>query len=503
MRGENTFPIPTKAGIKRDGTLFEGDYYTDGEGVRFQKGMPRKILGWRNMTSNALGIQRGCHLFSQNTSSYVHGGSSDYLQRFIFDSSGAMTGIAGRTPTGFIADAQNMWTFDTIFDAGGSSTALIAHAAPNLSGIANDTGRLVYYGDATGAMPLTPITGSEVSGGAVVLHPYVFIYGSNGYIGWSQPNVPTNLTGLGSGNARITGSKIVKGLSYRGGPANSPAGLFWSLDALIRVSFVGGDSIFRSDELAEISILAQNSVIQYDGLYFWIAEGRFMMFNGTIREVPNNMNIDWFFSNLNYAHRQKIWAIKIPRMGEIWWIFPKGTSTECNHAIIFNIREGTWYDTPWERSCGYASQVFPYPVMFQSFVNEAGNSKLWQHEYGYDIVDGADTTAIKSYFETSDISFAATGPTGQWTGKDAWVSFDRLEPDFVQVGEMTMQMKGRQFANSPTTEGAIHTFSPTTEKIDYREQYRQARFRFESNTLGGYYEMGQVIIHPDEGDKRS
>ena len=40
---EKIVQIKSLPGIKRDGTKFEGDQYVDGQWVRFQRGLPRKI----------------------------------------------------------------------------------------------------------------------------------------------------------------------------------------------------------------------------------------------------------------------------------------------------------------------------------------------------------------------------------------------------------------------------------------------------------------------------
>jgi hypothetical protein len=74
------------------------------------------------------------------------------------------------------------------------------------------------------------------------------------------------------------------------------------------------------------------------------------------------MNKNWFFDNLNYAQRQKVWATKVPRFGEIIWFFPFGDSQECNRAVVFNTIEKTWYDFELSRTAGFYSQVFRYPV---------------------------------------------------------------------------------------------------------------------------------------------
>ncbi len=51
--------IRSEPGIKRDGTQFEGDNYIDGQWCRFQRGLPRKIGGYRAITTQLPEIVRG------------------------------------------------------------------------------------------------------------------------------------------------------------------------------------------------------------------------------------------------------------------------------------------------------------------------------------------------------------------------------------------------------------------------------------------------------------
>ena len=114
------------------------------------------------------------------------------------------------------------------------------------------------------------------------------------------------------------------------------------------------------------------------------------MFNGVVREIPNQLNQNWFFDNLNYAQRQKVFAYKVPRFGEIWWCYPRGNATECTHAVIYNLRENTWYDTELPnsgRSCGKFVTVFEYPITTGIDATSAGFYKLWQMEFGLDELD--------------------------------------------------------------------------------------------------------------------
>jgi hypothetical protein len=207
----------------------------------------------------------------------------------------------------YVPAGDNCWMFDVMFSSVSLNNDLIAHVAPNENNIASTGAGYIYAGDITATTPLTQITlpaNGNVTGGIVVLHPYLFYYGTAGFVGWSVAGDPTDLVGSGSGQARIAGQKIVKALPLRAGAGSAPAGLFWAYDALIRSTFTGGSTVFQFDTIsAETSILSQNSVIEYDGIYYWCGVDRFLMFNGVVREVPNNMNINYFFDTLNTAPR--------------------------------------------------------------------------------------------------------------------------------------------------------------------------------------------------------
>jgi hypothetical protein len=356
-------------------------------------------------------------------------------------------------------------------------------------------------------------------------------FGNDGVVGWSVPGAPTDLTGVGSGSARVAGQKIIRGLALRGGPGNAPAGLFWSADAVIRASFVGGQEIFQFDTISPFSsILSANCVIEYDGQYFWLGTDRMLMFNGVVREIPNNLNINYFYDGLNREAAQRVWAFKVPRYGEIWWCYPRGSATECTHAIIYNIRENTWYDTELPnggRTAGEWSPLYAAPLLCgleqstfvaNNRVTENGDLrvtqdddqrivvpeegyKVWQHERGANEIDGQNITAVPSFFETADMTYLAA-PGG---AKDKYIRVEFIEPDFVQSGDMTVQLTGRANAKSLEVDGPVRTIfenpsTPYEQVVFFKEERRELRFKFGSNTINGDYQMGQVIAHLGEAD---
>lgn len=657
---KKVFALDTQPGVQRDGTVFDKNYYNGGRWVRFQRGRPRKIGGYRQITAGLSGPSRGIYVNPQQSFNNVFSGHSQGLQVVPVDNSGVGSGITDMTLTGFTANDNNVWQFDTFFDGTGSgNNLLLAHPGQNLSLIDNNVNTPVLGGSITGtslsqigiftsvAATITNLsatitmavadtqigagqtvtgtgipsgatvvsissttltisapataTGSSVtltfnnnisvSGGVVSLHPYVFVYGNEGLIKNCSAGNVNDWVSADANEVSVATGKIVQGLPVRGG-SNAPSGLFWSLDSLIRVSFIGGTGTppqyWRYDLItSQSSILSSQSVIEYDGVYYWCGVDRFLLYNGVVKEIPNTFNQNYFFDNLNYAQREKIWVSKVPRFGEIWWFYPRGNATECTDAIIYNVRENCWYDAGEalgaRRSAGYFSQVFHYPIAAQwepnatggvntvtltnagsSYTNGTYNSQaltggsgtgatanftvaggivtaitiydkgkdyvvgdvlsaslpagsglqititevvnfvtLWQHEIGTDAVQDTTVLAIESYFETNDLGWVSGGPSQPSpVGENRWLRLERVEPDFIQSGEMELYVTGNSFATSADEITGPYVFEPNTLKIDMREQRRELRLKFVSNVAGGDYQLGKVILDADIGDVR-
>lgn len=532
---ESIVQIRSLPGIKRDGTRFEGDQYVDGQWVRFQRGLPRKIGGYRSINKYLREVSRALHAYTRDNWTYVHSGSRAYLERLYIGVDNSTSTITDRTPLTLDIDDDNLWQFDVNTASEIGAIQLTAQVAPNYTNIANGTQGQLFIGNLLGTDRLTEVTDLpatySVSGGITTLGPYSVAFGNDGFVMNSVPYDPSDYTGSGSANGSVTGQKLIRGMPLRGGVGNTPAGLFWSVDSLISSGFVGGTAVFQYNTIAsQLSVLSSSSIIEYDGVYYWPGVDRFLMFNGVVREVPNDLNINWFFDGLNLQYRQKVFAIKVPRYGEIWWLYPRGTSTECNAAVIFNVRENTWYDTTIPnsgRSAGIFPTVFTKPLMTgvsptyndnYTRVTEGGDNritedddtrvteeseaaryKLWIHEQGVNEIDGQSEQPILSFFETADISLPVQAQ------KNNAISVSLMEPDFVQSGPLTVQVRGRSNARSKEIIDEELTIpelpSVPAEQVNYfKTQRRELRFRFTSNAIGGDYQTGLILAHIGEGD---
>lgn len=518
----NARPIPLDflPGTQRDGTDLDGDRAIDALWCRWRIGRPRKINGFYETYDALRGISRRIHMFYNGSETIVHIGTSQSLEQVVIDNNGNFVSHADRTPAAFASGTNAGWTLDALFDTTSGSVQLLAHSNHDITVVADQTKSTPYIGLITDTAPLVPLTNPvpvdgiytqpKVAGGIVCVQPYLFDFDIDGFIGWSAPNLP-NYLGVsggtsGAGRARASAQKIVAGMPLRGGGVNSPSALFWSLSEVISAQFVGSPAYFSFNTVSpSSSILSPQTVIEYDGLYFWAGIDRFLMYNGTVVEVDNQQNMDWFFDNMNWEQAGKSFATKVPRYGEIWFCAPLFGATEPSHAAIFNIREKCWYDTVLPnggRGAGYFAQGIRYPLMGGTTLGDNGYS-LWVHERGRDQVSMAGVpSAIRSYFTTPYLSGPKLNPP-----MDNGMSVQFIEPDIIQTGDMTVTVGGSAnardtgYSDVPVVLKAIPAI-PQEQIVGFKTERRLATLTFESNTLGGNYITGKTILHGDPTDSR-
>jgi len=645
------FVLKSQSGVRKDGTELDSPFYADVVWTRFQRGKPRKIGGYTQLSGQLNSPIRSVFVDARNGQTTAHYFGKWGIQRQVLSGISA-TGLFDRTPVGFVANDNLTWSHDVMYSStGGSYAALLASATPDLLDMTSDVAGPILSGDVGGTAPLTIVSDGSgpiiVSGGLCVLQPFLVVYGSNGLIRNSNANdfsVASGwTTGTGYANsANPAGTKIIYGAPIRGG-SQAPAGLFWSLDSLIRMSFVGGTKLFSYDTLADpISIMGKKTIVEMDGKFFWIGTDRFLFYNGIVQELPNQMNCNYFFDNLNYTHRNKVWGTRVSRFGEIWWFYPRGTDTECNNAIIFNYIENTWYEAMASRSAGHTVQLYTKPVWagdedaqsttclpigtilatsastasaslvlnFSSTAGVANGMKIsgdpgipgsatvssftgtsvtmslaatsliaagtaitftsmttgfvqgqlatgstsgasgivvraterflnlsnvtgifnasetvtgtsgataktqgtsfsqtltgvYRHETGYDKIVGQTVNAIKSSFTTCNFGLAVGGPFDDVPQTvDVMTRITKIEPDFGQVGPLTVNVYGKSYAAQEYKKLSSDEVLPTTTFITPRVQERVLQVEVVSNVVGGSFQLGETLMKLEPGDER-
>lgn len=81
-------------------------------------------------------------------------------------------------------------------------------------------------------------------------------------------------------------------------------------------------------------------------LAYWTPLNDIRLFDGnsdTIISFPKSVTC----ALANYAQRAKFWAINDRVRNEVTWVFASNAATECDLAVVWNYRHGTWYTRDW------------------------------------------------------------------------------------------------------------------------------------------------------------
>jgi hypothetical protein len=533
MAADQLFPIVMKPGILRDGTKFQGEFCTEGQWVRFYRGMPKKIGGMKaiqgagELPTNVTGISifnipnQSLYFLANNTNIYA--ATTNIAAPFIF------TGEFQAKVDDF--DAPNvLWQVINVnvLNVGSNVSYIFFMGCNILNDIFNNTAPFFYVAtienNAIESVALFEPEGIELNvynGGLCQAGNFLFLYGSNGQVAYSERNKYFSFkqkaekvgkeVDTSSGRIKISNDKVIFGSSTRGGN-NSPTVLFWTISSLVKLSNQSNDNSedagveFDVDVLStSISVLSTRCIVEYDGIFFWLGIDRIFLFNGAVREVQNNMNFNYFFSNLDKAKRQLVFAVKNSLKGEIWWYYPEvinagNPAIGCTRALVYNIRDNFWYDTQVTRNCGILDTNSGKMITYGPALVNPNLNQIWVHEEGINQVDQDNhAVGIPSSFTTPTFSFASFNPIKQMTGIDRWTILKRLEPDFKlpENTRMTMVVNTKEYATSNNLPHEAIIIDWNAPKVDFLIQGRLLSLTFSTT---GDFEMGHVMLLMNIGD---
>ena len=557
---DQIFQITFKPGILKDGSPFQGEYCTKGQWVRFFRGMPQNMGGMKAVkfsangkfdttTINALYVDKS---IAGETLLFL-GGRTRLLPNFrgtiiamnVNASFDAITQIDTDPNADYVGVYYQI--IPIVFQSGLNKIQSVLCIARMIDDITNaDPVKAIWNYDYNGRRldPVIKMTDTnqnynlllaEMTGGALFINPYLFIYGANGLVRWSKSKeINNDLTNpfqfdLTKYSINISTDKVIYGSAIRGGTA-SPSALFWTLGSVVRITNVGklkvvedaDDIDFKREVITnDSSILSSNCVVEYDGIFYWPGTGRFFIYNGVVIPLENNLNRQTFFDNVDMNKRQRVFGVKNVAKDEIWWFYPEianagNADIGCTRAVIYNIIDNSWYDTAIERDCGYFDNVsgnmYTVGKNLTPYLGD-NNNYIWQHGVGqdqnnpnYPIANnpGVAVNPIESKFTTPIISYATFNNFKQPSGIDKWMQIKRIEPNFVLTknANLTITINSQEYPSSEVISSDNFTIDNNTQRVEGMFQGRNISFTISSNSLGSGYQMGINFVMADIGDSR-
>lgn len=558
------FPIIYKPGILRDGSPFQGSYCTKGQWVRFFRGQPQNIGGMRNyviylqtipqiLPPDFIPTNVLIYYDSKGDKHILIGGSlvPDSLLSSVIDVTYTSSGAQTYTWANRFTNPTNTLTqFVVVISIINSlpTQMILCLGMKNYTDInSSEATSSILAKEATDGffqVNFPDFVLQEATGGMLYVGNRLFYYGNNGLVRWSS--IAAEKSGEQTDlqkpflffkdkySINISTDKVIYGAEWRGG-ANSPTIIFWTLGSVVLISNTTGSNnqvITDPDDLSfskkvlsrDSSILSSNSVVEYDGIFYWPGTQRFFVFNGVVLPLENNLNRQTFFDTIDMSKRQRVFGVKNVSRDEIWWFYPekgKDANVGCTRAVIYNVVDNTWYDTDIERAAGYfdntGGNMYTVGKNLSPYEGD-NNSYVWQHEVGNDQVNlykevDQQVKSIPSFFTTPIISYATFNPQKQVAGIDYNIGIERIEPNIVGTDKvnMTVTINRYEYPGSTIIPQRSYDLTEQDEEtgkriikpvIMTRVQSRNINFTFKSEGIGSGYQMGTTFVLAEIDDGR-
>ena len=172
-----------------------------------------------------------------------------------------------------------------------------------------------------------------------------------------------------------------------------------------------------------------DGIVEFDGKHLVVGSNDIYLFSGNpgnIVSVADTRVRDYFYNNLNNAKANKLFVLRNQQQDEIWINYPKGASTVCNEALIYNYRLNNWTvrdlngivsgviapvkgsgnnERPWTTSTVSFDKLFPvFAQVCTSGTSNSGSSILAADiGYTHRVLDNSDDP-YTSYLERENLS---------------------------------------------------------------------------------------------------
>jgi hypothetical protein len=510
MEGSTKFgyyiqPFDSNPGVSKDTTIYDSETFIDSQHTRFFAGRARKMGGYEKVISGNNHIVRALYSVAINDFTRVFIFRDTGVSHIDFLANGSITGEVDRTPVGWVPPAPgtpsltfSVDSLTTVSTSGGSFSSAVAVffvAPPNSQNPSQTQEAQVYYVDAASNQPFNPIN-VMCSGGLIVFAPYLMVYGNDGVIRYSSA---TDFTVFpAASNNVVSSTKILACKRYRGGSI-----LAWTIDSLYTIARdTTNPSRFTSVTTSpKISLLSPSSIIEgHDNSFYWVGNEQFYVYNGVTQTLPNSLNRLQFFANLNKKYKGKVWGMYTGNFQELWWFSPENENTECNRLYGCSLAEKAWFDSNLPRSCGLERDYLDYPLLADTQPNiysVSSTFSVWQHEKGFNIVDNGMSYPLTAYFQTR--LFTAFDKNPQ---VNLEMILRKMEVDVNQMGDMQIQIITYNFPKSDPYESQIYTLTASQKQIDLNIQGRYVSFKFISNDMNGFFQMGKNQVNYQLGGAR-
>jgi len=270
--------------------------------------------------------------------------------------------------------------------------------------------------------------------------------------------------------------------------------------AVHSLKYIGAPYTFGITMLSDnTSIVSPNAAMSVGDAVYWMGEGEFYSYNGTVTQMPCKVK-DYVFSSFNRAQSEKVAAGANPAFGEVWWFYPSADSDVNDRYVVYNYQQELWYFGTLARTAWTHKNIGPYPIA------AGGDKYIYSHEYGTDDGSQNPPVGIEAYIESS----------GQDIGDGEQFTFIwRMIPDLtfrtstgtpsVLFTVKTSRFPGTDYSqvvDSSVVRSTSYPVEQFTDQLYTRLRGRSFAFRISSSLVGTAWRLGAPRLDIKTDGKR-
>lgn len=270
------------------------------------------------------------------------------------------------------------------------------------------------------------------------------------------------------------------------------------------VRFVGSPLVFGQTRVgSNIQLVGPNAVVSTGAETAWMANGRFQMYDGVVRDLPCDIRT-YVFSIFNDAQSEKVMAGVNRQYAEIIWLMPVNGSQENNFYVIMNYED--WSNPIWYYGhFNTAGRTTWLDAWFETTpLAGAPDGYIYSHEIGATDQSSGSPVKLDSWLKSSVFELGSGGDFMLVSRIIPDISFDNSTTASPRIN-MTFEKKnypGSAFVtgpDAPVTQTVSIPIEQYTPKVDKRFRARSVQFGIESDAIGTFWELGvpRLYMAPD------
>lgn len=323
-----------------------------------------------------------------------------------------------------------------------------------------------------------------------------------------------------AGELRLSkGSEIITALQAR------QEVLVWTDTALYALQYLGAPVVWGAQLMGDnITILSQNAAVYANGTAYWMGDGKFYIYRGTVETLRCDLR-RYVFEDLDPANAWQVTAGTNEQFNEVWWYYvSKGSSTlQPDKYVVYNYAEDIWYygidsaSVYLDSRLGNATGPLKVVATPGSGPSPVATSVIYETEFGNDArgypADPVPVAAIPAYITSAEFDlddghqfmFAwRMLPDITFTGSDEAdpLAVPPIPTPSVQMALLPMKNSGSGVTNPASVGGdndaqvlqvapeTAYTIEEFTGQVFIRIRARQIMIKVSSDTLGVSWQLG-------------